>query len=812
VSVQLTELPLSGRNPYSLVTLAPGVMPAGNAGTGPIINGGRSNTSEVLLDGAETRNTTTNDIAYRPPLEAVAEFKVITNNFSAEYGRSGGGVLTAASKSGTNELHGSLFEFVRNDKFNANGWTRNKNGQKRSPVRHNEYGFAVGGPVYIPRVYDGLDKTHFFLTLEKVPEVNPDDMVYTVPTALQKAGDFSQTFDRNGKLVKIYDPLTTRPNPNSPGKYLRDQFPDNKIPTNRINPIAANLLKYYPDPTNTDITDNFIQNASRKNNTSSWFARADHAIGAKHSLFFTYGHSFNEQSTPGVNVAFPGDGTNGEKGVRTTGSRTFMISDAVVFRPDLIGEFRLGGTHRRVETDPRSKGFDWTQLGFPKSLYEKSGQIHFPRITVQDFAPLGPDRASDYYDSEYSTAAIAHITWIRGVHTFKAGFEHSFLAANVFRPETPSGRYDFNRNFTYGPDPNVVSGGHGVATLLLGAPSGGNWSFDPANAASQNYYAFYINDDWKVTRTVTLNLGMRWEYNQPWTERFDKLGFFDLNAVDPQSGLKGRLVFVGRDGNPRTQFDPDKNNFAPRLGVAWEFATNMVVRAGYAMQYFPGNGGIGSSPSDMGSGFVSQTGVSLQPLQAAPNTPPPGATMADAFQSGLFYPPSDGVGGGINTAFRDYLIPLNHAWNLSIQRMLPRGIMIETAYVGGRALNYWINRERNAVSTSNLSLGAELDKVVDNPFYGKITTGALSAKTVRYSQLLRPWPHYQGITRFRDAVGKSIYHGFTLSVQKRMGSGSGSVNQADDSVPAAVETVRRVECGQKSAGQAAVEGSATASE
>jgi hypothetical protein len=308
VSVQLTELPLSGRNPYSLVTLAPGVMPAGNAGTGPIINGGRSNTSEVLLDGAETRNTTTNDIAYRPPLEAVAEFKVITNNFSAEYGRSGGGVLTAASKSGTNELHGSLFEFVRNDKFNANGWTRNKNGQKRSPVRHNEYGFAVGGPVYIPRVYDGLDKTHFFLTLEKVPEVNPDDMVYTVPTALQKAGDFSQTFDRNGKLVKIYDPLTTRPNPNSPGKYLRDQFPDNKIPTNRINPIAANLLKYYPDPTNTDITDNFIQNASRKNNTSSWFARADHAIGAKHSLFFTYGHSFNEQSTPGVNVAFPGDG------------------------------------------------------------------------------------------------------------------------------------------------------------------------------------------------------------------------------------------------------------------------------------------------------------------------------------------------------------------------------------------------------------------------------------------------------------------------------------------------------------------------
>lgn len=770
-SAQLTELPLMGRSPYALVTLAPGVMPNGNEGTGPIINGGRSNTSEVLLDGAESRNTTTNDITYRPPLEAVAEFKVITNSYSAEYGRSGGGVLTAATKSGTNKLHGSFFEFVRNDLLQANGWTRNRNGQKRPPTRHNEYGFAVGGPVYIPKAYDGRNKTHFFLTLEKVPEVGPDDMVYTVPTALQKTGDFSQNFDRSGNLVKIYDPLTTRVNPASPGKYIRDQFPNNVIPSSRLNPIALKLLQFYPNPTNSDITNNFIQGAKRKNYTTRWFVRLDHSIGTKQSLFFTYGHSNNEQSTPGINIAFPQEGTNGEKGTRTMTPQTFMLSDTVVFRPDLIGEFRVGLTRQVIATTVRSSGYDWTQLGFPKSLYSISGQLHFPQIAIQDYAAIGPLRASDYNDTEYATEAITHISWIRGAHTVKTGFEQSFLAANVFRPETPSGFYTFNRNYTYGPDPNTVSGGNGVATLLLGAPSAANWSFDPSNATSQKYWSFYINDDWKVRRNLTFNIGMRWEYTEPWTERYDKLGYFDPNATDPQSGLKGLLVYCGKNGNPRTQFNPDKNNFAPRLGLAWEFSKNMVARVGYAMQYYPGNGGIGSSPSDLGSGYVVQTGLSLLPLQAAPNTPPPGATMADAFQSGLFYPPSDGVGGGINTAFRDYQVPVNHAWNLNIQRMLPHEIMIETAYIGDRGMHYWINRERNAVDRNYLGLGSKLDTVVANPYYGKIKTGALSAATVRYSQLLRPYPQYQGITRFRDAVGDSIYHAFTLSVQKRMSRG-----------------------------------------
>ncbi len=226
---QIIELP-TGRNAFSLVTLAPGVLPSGNAGTGPIVSGGRSNTSAVLFDGQESRNTTTNDISYGPPLESVGEFRIITNNYSAEYGRSGGGILTAAGVTGTNQLHGSVYAFLKNDKLNANSWTNNRNGLKINPVRHNEYGFAVGGPAVLPHLYDGRNKTFFFFNWEQIKDRSPDNLLTTVPTAAQRAGDFSQTFTTAGQLIKIYDPQTTRPDPNSPGNYIRDQFLGNIIP------------------------------------------------------------------------------------------------------------------------------------------------------------------------------------------------------------------------------------------------------------------------------------------------------------------------------------------------------------------------------------------------------------------------------------------------------------------------------------------------------------------------------------------------------------------------------------------------------
>jgi outer membrane receptor protein involved in Fe transport len=770
---QMIELPLLGRNPYSLVLLAPGVLPRGNAGSGPIINGGRSNTSEILLDGAETRNATTNDIAFVPPLETVAEFKVMTNAFSSEFGRSGGGVLTVATRSGTNELHGSAYEFIRNDKLNANSWASNRAGLPRNSFRRNEYGFSVGGPVVLPKLYDGRNRTFFFTNFEWIPQRAPDNILATVPTALERSGDFSRTVTTANQLIRIFDPLTTVPNPSAAGEFIRTQFPDNKIPASRIDPAAVKILGYYPPANRETVVQNFAFNNSRANDTNKQFFRVDQAMGAKQRLFVTLGRQYNQQFTPGFNVAFPGEGTNGEQGQVQSKSISTVATDTVTFTPSLIGQFRVSATRRIISTQLRSAGFDITTLGFSPALKAKAKTLIFPRIGPADVAALGADRASFYVDAEGNYEGQAHMTWLRGGHSMKFGYDYMFQYFNIFRPERPSGQYDFSRTFTQGPNPTMsaATAGHGVATFLLGAPTGGTFSDDPTLATSQRYYASYFQDDWKVRRDLTLNLGVRWEYQAPWTDRFNQLGYFDPDFTDPLTKQKGLLRFTGRDGNPRHQTNPDKNNIAPRIGLAWQLKSKTVVRAGYGMFYFPGSGGVGAGASDLGSGFLTQTPVFLGPPPAAPNTPPVGASMTRAFEAGFFDAPSTSVGAGIGTAFREWVTPYNHQWNFNIQQALTPTLLFEAAYVGNRGQRIWINRNRSAVPAAAVSLGAALDGLVDNPYFGVITTGALSTRQVRRSALMQPFNHYTGVSRFRDPVGDSIYHGFTLRLDKQFSHG-----------------------------------------
>ncbi|MBI4875524.1 MAG: TonB-dependent receptor [Acidobacteria bacterium] len=768
-SAQMLELPLLGRNPYALLQLSPGVLPKGGAGSGPIVSGGRSNTSEILLDGAETRNSTTNDITYTPPLEAVQEFKVIINSFSSEFGRSGGGVLTAASRSGTNALHGSFYEFLRNEKLNANSWTSNRQGLTKSPLRRNEYGFAVGGPVLVPKAYNGKDKTFFFFNWEAIPQRSPDNVNSTVPTAAERAGDFTGTLDGSGNVIRVYDPLTTRADPARAGRYIRDQFAGNRIPASRFDPIGLKIMQYYPLPNRASRTENLALNNSRANDTWKMFMRFDHVIGSKHRLFFSHGRQVQNQNSPGINLAFPPEGVNGERGKIGNQPKTAVLSDTVTFRPNLLGEFRASLARNIIRTEPRSAGFDFTQLGLPNYLKEQARQFMFPRIDTGDVTSLGPDRASYFTDAESAIEFQGHLTWIRGRHSLKTGFDRTFQTFNVTRAERPSGLYSFSRTFTQGPDPatSSASAGFGVATLLLGAPSGGQFSLDPSLSASQKYYAGYLQDDWKASRKLTLNLGMRWEYQSPWTDRYNQLAWFDPDATDPLTKAKGVLRFAGRDGNPREQSNPDKNNFAPRIGLAWQFEKNTVLRSGWGLFFSPGSGGIGAGASDLGSGFLTQTAVYLGPPVAAPNTPPAGASLADPFKTGLIQPPSTGVGSSANTAFRDWVTPFAQQWNVNFQRTFSSDTLVEAAWIGSRGQRLWVNRSRSAVSTEYLSLGPALDELVNNPWYGIITTGSLSARTVRRSALLQPYNHYTGVSRFRDAIGDSVYHAFTLRMEKR---------------------------------------------
>src|SRR5712664_696650 len=287
---QMIELPIVGRNPYALVTLAPGVVDRGGTGTGPLINGARSNSTSVLLDGAEQRNSTTNDLNYSPPLESVLEFKVVTNGLSAEFGRTGGGVITAATRSGTNAFHGSVYGYIRNDRFNANSWTNNRNRVARGKEDIKQSGFTLGGPIT-------KDRTFFFVNVEWSKSLTPDNLIRTVTTLLQRAGDFSQTRTSAGQLITIYDPLTTRPNP--AGGFIRDPFPGNVIPADRIDPIAKAILDNYPKPTNDSATQNFVRERSRTSKGLPIVVRMDHSAG-RHRIFGSFRQSNSEDSSPTV--------------------------------------------------------------------------------------------------------------------------------------------------------------------------------------------------------------------------------------------------------------------------------------------------------------------------------------------------------------------------------------------------------------------------------------------------------------------------------------------------------------------------------
>ncbi len=767
---QILELP-TGRNPYALMTLSPGVIATGNSGTGPIVNGGRSNTSAILLDGQDTRNNSTLDNQYTPPMETVGEVRFITNSFSAEYGRSNGGVLTAAGKTGANQLHGSAYEFFQNDKLNANSWNNNRNRVVRGPVRHDEFGFTVSGPVEVPRVYNGKNKTFFFFNFEQV--VNHAPRVITndnVPTDLQKAGDFSNTVTSAGALIQIYDPLTTVPSTSTASGYTRAQFPGNVIPNNRIDPIAKKLLSYYPEPSLPGVINNYSNTTASISNNRKYFTREDQNFGDKNRLFFRFGYQDSPQTSPYTSIAFPGEGTNGG-GNQDTTSYIYGLSDTETFTPTLIGEFRFGYTRSKIRLTPLSSGFDITSLGLPQYLKNAAADALFPEIDVTDFTGLGPQRASHDVDAESTPEPQVHLTWLKGAHALKTGFDVLFCQFNTFRPDYPSGDFGFTRAYTQGPDPAVASAtsGYGLATLLLGAPTGGSFTIGPSLALLQTSYNWYLQDDWKVSRNLTLNLGLRWEYQTPWNERYNHLSYFDPTATDPITGLKGLLVPTS--SSHRYPSNTYKNNWAPRVGLAWTFRPNTVFRAAYGIFFAPGSGGIGSSPGDLGSGSETSTSVYFGQVPAAPNTPIPGSTLANPFVTGLNPFPNSLVGNGISAIFPQWTTPRNQMWNANIQRSITPNLIVEAAYIGTRGEHIWNNYTANATYTQYLPLGTQLNTLVPNPFFGKIASGSLSAATVREGSLLVPYPQYGGITQIRGSIGDSIYHGFTLRAERSFAHG-----------------------------------------
>ncbi|MCL5743164.1 MAG: carboxypeptidase regulatory-like domain-containing protein, partial [Acidobacteria bacterium] len=575
---RLLDMPMRGRNFFSLVDLVPGVRGLGDYSDIPVaawgsaqaaIGGGTPGGNNLMVDGIAAEGVASGAFNVFLSLDAIEEFRIITRNASAEYGRTGGGVINVVSKSGTNDYHGSVYEFLRNRVFNANGFFSNRVGRDDRPAQQfNQYGAAVGGRVI-------RDKTFFYFNFEQVRRRSQSRVFRTVPTLLQREGDFSRTFNPSGQMIRIYDPYTSRMDPQRPGNRIRDPFPGNVIPSNRINPVSRAVLDYYPLPNlpGSPVTEanNFFGQGAAPLDKNAWGIKIDHNFTANRRLSgrFTYDMTSTRAANFYGNIAEPGNA--GSDFPR----RSFALNYTEAIRPDLLLEARAGVNRFFNSRVPRAYGFDIAKIGLPATLNSQIQYPLFPRFTPAGVAEIGPNQSDFIRQSNDAWSGAAAITKIRGSHVMKFGVEQRIYMYNNTQ-NGPVMNFDFAATFTRGPDPNVASArdGNGLATFLLGTPTGGqSRRWIPITSRATNFGAF-IQDDWKVSPKLTLNLGLRWEFEGAITDRYNALSNFDPRVETKVNDLtlRGALVYPGTSGLSRGLRDNSFNDFGPRFGFAYQLA------------------------------------------------------------------------------------------------------------------------------------------------------------------------------------------------------------------------------------------------
>jgi len=791
----IIELPLNGRNPFALQQLVSGVIPTGQSGNVNLTRPWDTNSvSDVTVNGAPNRgNMITlngvyakggNQVAYTPSIDAVEEFKVQKNSYDAEYGHVAGGTINVVTKSGTNDLHGSLYEFLRNDKFDANNFFANRVGAKKPKFRMNQFGATAGAPVLIPKLYNGKNKTFWFFNWESVRQSTPPTTSFTtVPTDAQRAGDFSALRTSANVPITIYDPTTVAADPNRPGGYIRQPFPGNRIPADRINPIAKNVLSFIPAPNRSGdpITGllNYVSSGGGVLNYDQYGTRVDHNFGEKSRIFGFVGVS-----------NFSADNLNLFNNLTTASSR-FQNTRSVALdyvrnlRPDFIMNVRLGYARKYEGTRPGSVGFDVASLGFPKSLVSQLPYLVFPQFNIQDWTSLGHGGPS--YNASDGWNSYIGFTKVKSKHTMKWGMYSLVLREYDDRGggDGSSGTYSFGRNWTQADPLNAsATSGWGGATFLLGLPSSGQVGIGGFQATQTTYWEFYFQDDIKVTRRLTLNLGLRYEFQGPTTERFNRLiRSFDYSYVpsfaaaaqtayqkNPYPGLstlnvKGAPLFAGINGQSRSYLDPELDNFAPRIGLAYKVTDRMVWRAGYGTFYNPRLTGV-----DM-SGFNTVT-----PMVTTIDSVTPVNNLSNPFPNGLSLVPCAArdpeclMGRGITFRNPKVVTPTILNYSTGFQLELPGRWLLDAAYVGSITRRFNPAWAINAPPVTSLSLGTALLGAVPNPFYGLIpaSAGILGSKTIPLYQLLAPIPNYPfSNTTLVPGVGHNTYHSGQFSVERR---------------------------------------------
>jgi hypothetical protein len=798
------EMPVNGRNVMNLIGLVPGVVPQGstvgqtivsnqsaghtnnNAWNNYQIGGGVAGHSSAYLDGAPTIGLGNNSVVLIATQDAVQEFRVATNNVGVEYGRFGGGVVNMATKSGTNDFHGSAYEYFRNKVLNANDFFANTAGRPRPAFNQNQYGLTVGGPIR-------KEKTFFFFSWEQFRAKIGQTITQMIPTDAQRAGDFSASLGASTGVInpctgdfvlkgQIFDPLTTK---NVNGQNCRTPFAGNKIPANRYDNAAnviSNVLKYWPSPNSNGVGYNYANTPNPGGKQQQFNGRVDQNLSEKHRLFarFTY---WTIVDTPmnRMNNITAGAGSD-------QATHQGVLGDTYSFSPTMIMENRLSATRAYYDDNPPSVGMDLSQYGPAWATLQS--QVTFPELVSPSISGLNAWPGMNVTSRHYRNTVALSSNWtkVSGRHQIKFGGEFRFMDYSFGQSTNPSGNFNFDSAFTSSDGTASATTGVPFASFMLGYPASGTLTAIRMAAQYSRYQGYYVGDVWQVNNKLTLNYGVRWELPGGYAERKDNATVLLPFKADPLSSstglsLKGQLAFVNSTDWPnRTTQEIKHNLFVPRIGFAYRATNSTVVRAGYGISYLPTDLS-GTSPSNSvivsaATQYVATGTNPYIPLNSLSNPFPAGGVPGTIQQSilqaaGRNYNLASLEGLNIQGPIVDQPYGYTQQWNLNIQHELQAGLMFEIGYSGSRGLHLPAgNLQLNQLDSKYYSQGAALvAPAVTNPMAGKLnSTSAYNGATIRPGQLLRPYPQFGNVQDTAGRIGVTSYNSMQLRVEKRFGA------------------------------------------
>lgn len=774
---KLTDLPNLGRNPFMMAKLAANVVQAGDprfnrmqdqSGSSAIsIAGGPVRGNNYLLDGVPITDST-NRAVIIPSMEAVMEVKIQASTFDGEVGRTGGGLFNTFLKSGSNQWHGSALGYMREKEFLANSYFNNRNGIARPDQPFRNFGGSIGGPVWIPKVYNGKNKTFWFASTESYRQKSGLSRELAIPTMIERTGNFSQTVDSRGNRIVMYDPLTSRID--AAGVVTRTPFDGNVIPASRLNPIGLKLASYYPTPQKTARffgDNNYLGADVLTDRADQYTAKIDHELFKWWKANLSYLHYKSKEPSGNLfnNVA----GNSPSLLFRKVDST--QTNHTITPNPTTVISLRYGFNRFPNLTIYESEGFNVGSLGFPSSLVSQLPSQRFPSVTMQSYSTFGSGGGSaSVYHSKNALGSVAKFL---GRHSVKAGFDYRELNID-FLSFAAAGSYSFNDTFTRR-DPNRGNDGTGsdLASLLLGYPASGSVVSNTKYYQYVRYYGMYFHDDFRVNSKLTLNLGLRYEYETGLRERNNNLVVgFDPTVANPiGQGAKGGLLYAGVNGNATECCGASGRKWAPRIGAAYQLDAKTTLRGGYGIFWAPVSyGGFSSQGYSQSTDYVGSFDGGLTPAGSLSNPFPNGITKPLGNSLGLL------AGIGQTVA---YLNPNAggtsvHQIAFDVQRQMKAGFVVSVGYVGSRTNNLILGTgtvNMNQLPADKLSLGSALLQSVRNPFFGNGGLGVVASATVQQLQLLRPFPQFSSVNMSMGNSNHARYDSFVIRAQKRFASG-----------------------------------------